>query len=65
MVGYISEERERERALFVWPRMIVINMWVPRYGPIVQYFKHVGTFMPRYTIIKYHFLILGKIIYQK
>ena len=45
--------------------MIVVKMWVPKYGPIAQCFKHVGTFIPRYTIIKYHFLTLGKIIYKK
>ena len=56
----------REKVLyFVWPKMIVVKMWVPKYGPIAQCFKHVGTLIPRYTIIKCHFLTLGKIIYQK
>ena len=62
---YISEERERERILFVWPKMIVGKMWVPRYGPIAQCFKHIGIFILRYTIIKYNFLTFGKTICQK
>ena len=34
MAGYISEERECK--LFMWPKMIVVKMWVPKYGPIAQ-----------------------------
>ena len=42
-----------------------VKMWVPRHDPTAQYFKPIGTLIPRYTIIKYHFLTLVKIIYQK
>ena len=37
MASYTSEERESE--LFVWPKMIVVKMWVPKCGPIAQCFK--------------------------
>ena len=48
---------ERKCCIFVWPKMIVVKMWVLRYGPIAQSFKHIGTFIPRYIIIEYHFHI--------
>ena len=35
-------------------------MWVPRYGPIAQCFTYIGTIIPRYTKINYHFLIFEK-----
>ena len=59
----ISEERDSE--LFVWPKMIVVKMWVLRYGPIAQCFKHICIIIPRYIIIIYRFLTFGKIIHQK
>ena len=62
LAGY--KERREKCYVFVWPKMIVVRMWVPRYGPIAQCFKHKGTFILMYIIIKYHFLTLGKIIYQ-
>ena len=32
-------EREKLHFLFMWPKMKVVKMWVPRYGPITQSFK--------------------------
>ena len=63
---YLAEfkREDTERVIFVWPKIIVDKMWVSRYGPIAQCFKYVGTFTPRYTLIKYNFLTFGKIIYQ-
>ena len=46
--------------LFVWPKMKVVKMWVPMYGPIAQCFKHKGTFILKYIIIQHHFHKLGK-----
>ena len=51
VAGYKRDERESV-AIFVWPKMIVGKIWVPKYGPIAQYFKFIGTFIPKYTIIK-------------
>ena len=45
---------------FVWPKMIVVKMWVPKYGPIAQCFKHIGTFIPMYIIIQHYIHKLEK-----
>ena len=55
---------ERENVLFLWSKMIVVKMWVPKYGPIAQCFKHNGTFILMYIIMHHHFHKLEKIIYQ-
>ena len=44
------KSEERECVLFV-SKMIVVKMWVPRYGPIAQCFKHKCTFILMYIII--------------
>ena len=56
----VTYREERENALFVWPKIIVVKMWVPRYSPIAQCFKHKGTFILKYIIIQHHFHKLGK-----
>ena len=59
------EEREREQ-LYLWSQFVSWKkMWVPKHGPIAQCFNYIGIIIPRYTIINFHFLTLGKIIYQK
>ena len=59
----------RERENVMWSKIKAINTWVPqvwsKFTKVAQCFKYVGTLIPRYTIIKYDFLTLGKIIYQK
>ena len=68
MIPFVAGNKrgETERVLgFCVAKMIVVKMWVQRYGLIAHCFKHVGTLIPRYTIIKYHFCTLRKIIYQK
>ena len=64
LIWSVTNREVRENALFVWPKMIGVKMWVPRYGPIAQCFKHKGTFILMYIIIQHHFHKLGKIIYQ-
>ena len=57
--------KERENVIyFVWSKMLVGRMWVPRYDPIAQCFKHEGTFILMYIIKQHHFHKLLKIIYQ-
>ena len=64
--GRKLEREERGRTtLFVVQNLLVGKMWVPMHGPVAQCFKYIGTIIPRYTIINYHFLTLGKIIHQK
>ena len=60
----VTYREERENAIFVWTKIIVVKMWVPRYGTIAQCFKHKGTFILMYITIQHHFHRLGKIIYQ-
>ena len=38
---------------FVWSKMIVVKMWIPKYGLIAQSFKHIGTLIPMYTIVQH------------
>ena len=58
----IREERECATLFFVIQILLVGKMWVPMHSPIAQCFKYIGTIIPRYTIINYHLLTLGKII---
>ena len=64
LIWPVTYRGERNVALFVWPKIIVVKMWVPRYGPIAQCFKHKGTFALMYIIMHHHFYKLEKIIYK-
>ena len=60
------ERREKILHFFVWSKIKDTKHVGPTgMGQIAQCFKYVVALIPRYTIIKYHFLTLGKIIYQK
>ena len=54
------ERRENVRCL-CGPKLKTQNTWVLQaWSKFAQSFKHVGTFIPRYTIIKYHFHLMEK-----
>ena len=45
--GWPIYREEREMLyFFVWPKIIVVKMWVLMYGPIAQCFKYIGTLIP-------------------
>ena len=59
------ERRERVQLFLCGQKLKSENIWTPQaWVKFVQNFKYVGILIPRYTIINYHFLTLGKIIYQ-
>ena len=61
-----GERRERECNFLCGPKLKNESTWVLQaWVKFAHSFKYVGTLIPRYTIINYHFLTLGKIIYQK
>ena len=65
MASHYREEREMHN-LFVCSKIKGTKQKGPTcMGQFAQCFKHVGTLIPRYIIIKYHFVTLEKIIYQK
>ena len=58
------ERREKINNFLLWSKLKCRNTWVPQaWVKFAHSFKYVGTPILRYTIIKYHFLSLGKIIY--
>ena len=63
----ILERGERECNFFLCGQKLKSeNIWTPQaWVKFVQNFKYIGILILRYTIINYHFLTLGKIIYQK
>ena len=67
LLAEILEREERNQQLFFCgPKLKCRNTWVPQaWVKFAHSFKYVGTLIPRSTIINYHFLTLGKIIYQK
>ena len=48
----LIETREKMLHNLCGPKMIAGKMGVPKYGPIAQRFKYIGTFIPMQTIIK-------------
>ena len=66
-LGRNLERGERKlTTFFCGPKLKCKNTWVPQaWVNFAHSSKYVGTLIPRYKIINYHFLTLGKIIYQK
>ena len=66
LLAEILERGERKSTFFCGPKLKCKNTWVPQaWVNFAHSFKYVGILIPRYTIINYHFLTFGKIIYQK
>ena len=66
MAGHLERGKRKCTFCFVWSKIKGTKHKGPTcLGQFAQCFKYVGTLIPMYIIIKYHFLTLGKIIYQK
>ena len=65
MAGHLEREERKCYIFFVWSKIKGTKHKAPTsMGQFAQCFKYIGTFIPRYTIIKQHFLTFGKRICQ-